>query len=109
MFNLTREEKQVVLFLAFVGLLGIGINFFLKTNARLKGIAIPEEKIARLNINQATYEDLLSSQSLSPKLAAKIIAYRNRRGPFTDLEELKEIEGIGECRYEKLKGIFYVE
>jgi len=109
MFNLTPEERRVILFLMSVALLGLGINFTSKVNSRIKKFVRVDNYITKININQASLQDLLGTQAISPKLAKNILAYRNRKGAFRDIEELKEIKGIGDYRYEKLKDLFVVE
>jgi competence protein ComEA len=56
-----------------------------------------------MDINSASYDDLVSSRLISPGLGKNIISYRDEHGPFRSLEELKEVKGIGEYRYNKLK------
>lgn len=109
MFNLTPDERKVVLFLLGIALAGIGINFSLKVNSPLKKIIFPDASIAKIELNKATLEDLLQSRALSKKIAQKIIEYRNASGGFSGLDELKDIKGIGEHRYEKLKELFFLE
>ena len=109
MFSLTREERQVVLFLITAMLIGLGINLALKSNDRIKSMITADINIARININRVSYEDLWQSQLVSAKLAKKIIEYRSAHGPFKNLEELKDVKGIGDYRYEKLKDLFFVE
>jgi competence protein ComEA len=57
----------------------------------------PSRSPTVLNINQATVEDLEKLPGIGPKRARSIIASRNARGGrFTTLEELLQIDGIGE-------------
>lgn len=109
MFNLTLEERRVILFLISVALTGAGINAALKISTPLKKAVSLEDDFSRLDLNLAGYEDLSGVLGLSPNLARSIIAYRETRGPFRELEELKNIRGIGEYRYKKLKDLFYLE
>jgi len=109
MLNLTREECRVILFLMSMALVGLGVNFALKVNSRIERVVKVDSNIAKIDLNQAKTEDLLSLRGISPKLAEKIIAYRNQHGPFRNLEELKEIKGIGDYRYEKLRDLFFVD
>jgi len=109
MFNLTAQERTVILFLLAVALLGLGINFSLKVNSRIVSVVRVDERIAKVNLNQANPQDLLSLPGITPKLADKILAYRAACGAFKDIAELKEIKGVGDYRYEKLKELFYVE
>lgn len=109
MFNLTPEEKKVVLFLVSVALIGIGINFCLKANSPIKKYILYDINIAKINLNTASLEDLSESRALSKRLAQRIIEYRDAHSGFNDLEELKEIKGIGDYKYEKLKELFFVK
>jgi competence ComEA-like helix-hairpin-helix protein len=109
MFDLARQEKQVILFLILVVLLGIGINFAITINSKVKYVLTADVNIAKVNINEAGLEELLETKCVSEKLAARIIEYRNTHGMFRNLEEIKEIKGIGNYRYEKLKEMFFVE
>jgi len=109
MFAFTPQERKVILFLASVALLGLGVNFTVKVNSRAKRFVQVDNRITKINLNKAGLEDMLSVRAISLKLANSILAYRNAKGSFSDIEELKEIKGIGDYRYEKLKDLFYVE
>jgi len=109
MLNLTPQERRVILFLISMALLGLGINFALKVNSHITKLIRVDDHITKININQANLQDLLSTSGISPKLAKNIVAYRNTKGAFKDIEELKEIRGIGDYRYDKLKDLFFVE
>lgn len=56
----------------------------------------------KVNINQASAEELQTLPSIGPRRAEDIIAYREQH-PFKSLEELKNISGIGDKTFEKLK------
>lgn len=49
-----------------------------------------------LNLNTATVEELMMVSGIGEITAEKIVAYRDAIGGFTSLEQLMEIEGIGE-------------
>ena len=109
MLGFTRQERQVVIFLSCAGLIGLGINFLQKVNSPLKEIISPDYRLFKIDLNQAQEGDLLTLRLISPKLAKKIIEYRDSRGQFISLEELKDIKGIGDYRYEKLKDLFFIK
>ena len=106
---LTKQEKKLVMFLAGAVLLGMGVDFFSKANARVEKIAKADYALSKININTATAEDLIDSKAASAKLSRQIIDYRIARGGFSDLEQLKEIKGIGVKRYRELEELLYVE
>ena len=61
----------------------------------------------RININTATAADLQSVPGFGPELASRILTLRKARGGFHFLEELKDVNGIGDKRFEVLKEIFF--
>lgn len=107
MLELTPQERKTILFLTAVALAGMGANFILKVNSRAEKFIILDARQTKMDINRATLEDLLRSGALPEKLAKKLIDYRNERGAFSGLEEIKEIKGIGEYRYKKLEEFFF--
>lgn len=108
MCALTPQERQAILFLMTVALIGVGLEYCIKVYSPIKRFVTVESTFAKLDINQATADDLAGSRSISPALAKKIIAYRNAHGPFADLKEIKVIKGIGEARYKKINETFFV-
>jgi len=109
MINFTPEEKRVVLFLLCLAFCGLALSNLTKLQPQIKKVVYPQVQLAKLNLNKVSLEELIRLKCISAKLAQQIIEYRNFRQEFASLEELKEVKGIGEQRYEKLKGIFFVE
>lgn len=56
-----------------------------------------------ININTADKDKLDSLPGIGEKIAEAIIAYRDKYGDFTSIEEIKEVDGIGDGIYEKIK------
>ncbi len=56
-----------------------------------------------ININTATQEELDTLPGIGPATVIKIIEYRKEKGKFKQKEEIKEVSGIGEAKYEKIK------
>ena len=63
-------------------------------------VYIPEGK---LNLNQASVEDLTFLPGIGPELARRIVRYREEKGGFDNLSQLKDVPGIGEIRFAKIK------
>ena len=59
--------------------------------------------LAAVNINTATVDELKSLPGVGPAKAAAIVEYRSQHGSFKSVEELKEVKGIGEGIFNKLK------
>ncbi|CAK9066381.1 unnamed protein product [Durusdinium trenchii] len=49
-----------------------------------------------LNINEASVDELMSLPGIGRRRAEKIVAHRERQGPFHSAEELAEVQGIGQ-------------
>jgi competence protein ComEA len=57
----------------------------------------------KININKANSSELQKIPGIGPKAAEKIIEYRENNGRFFTIEDLKNISGIGEKTFEKMK------
>lgn len=58
---------------------------------------------AGLDLNTATKEQLDTLPGIGPVKAEAIIKYRAEKGPFTSVEQLKEVNGIGEKILQSIK------
>ena len=59
--------------------------------------------LAAVNINSGTKEMLEALDGIGPVKAQAIIDYRKKNGPFKRLDELKNVDGIGEATFEKIR------
>lgn len=57
----------------------------------------------KININKASSDELQKISGIGPSLAEKIINYRNSNGNFQNIEDLKNVSGIGEKKFETIK------
>lgn len=64
------------------------------------GSEVTQQKI---NINTATSEELQTLDGIGPVTAEKILTYRDRNGAFQNIEDLKNVDGIGDKTFENLK------
>ena len=61
----------------------------------------PEEP-QRISINQSDAEELTKLTGIGPSIAARIVEYRNEHGLFQNTEDLMNVQGIGQAKYESL-------
>ncbi len=62
-----------------------------------------------LDLNRVSVEDLCLIPGIGESLAREIVSYRKRKGEFRSAEELKDVKGIEEKKYQSLKTFFTVE
>lgn len=58
---------------------------------------------AKVDINTASVEQLSTLPGVGPKLAARIVEYRQKSGPFRKAEELMNVKGVGEKNYSRIE------
>lgn len=81
------------------------------TGAADRAFTVTAEETARenaqgnnmVNLNTASLAELTTLPGIGEARAEEIVEYRNRVGRFASEEELKNIRGIGEAMYERLK------
>ena len=56
-----------------------------------------------VSINTGTLEELMTLKGVGESKALAIIAYREEHGTFTNIEDIKNIKGIGEKMFESIK------
>lgn len=61
-----------------------------------------------VNINTATQTELESLSGIGPSIALKIINYREEHGKFKSIEEIKEVPGIGDAKFNSIKDMIEV-
>jgi len=88
-----RKTKQI-----FVMMVALGIILF------------PISVIAgqKLNINTATIDQLQNLPGVGSHIAQEIINYRHEHGPFQKVEDITQVKGLGEKKFEKIKDLITV-
>lgn len=57
----------------------------------------------KVSINDGTLEELMTLDGIGESKAKSIIEYRENNGKFNSLDEIKNVSGIGDAAYEKIK------
>lgn len=60
-------------------------------------------KSKMININKANESELEEIPGVGPSMASKIVNYRKENGEFKNIEDLKNISGIGEKKFEAMR------
>lgn len=67
-------------------------------------ITIPKKNTSNLtSINMASLSELAFLPGIGKSIAKNIVDYRQENGSFINLEDLKNVNGIGEKKFEKIK------
>lgn len=68
-----------------------------RKNTNVKGV------ISKVNINLASQSDLETLPGIGPSLAQRILEYRKENGKFQKIEDIQNVKGIGDAKYNKIK------
>jgi len=105
----TQDERRILYFIVFIILLSAGVRSVVP---REEFEDIEEEEkidIFPLDLNKATIDQLILVPGIGIKTAEKIIEYREKIGGFKNIEDLKNIKGIGDKKIEKWKEYLKIE
>ena len=67
-----------------------------------------EKDSSKININTATLEELDKLPGVGEATANKIISHREENGQFKTIEDIKNVNGIGDKKFEKMKELICV-
>ena len=78
-----------------------------------EGIIMQEEsnnsRSSIVNINTANETELEELPGIGASIAGRIIEYRNKNGKFKSIEDIKNVTGIGENKFKKIKDYIKVK
>lgn len=62
----------------------------------------------KVNINTANQSELETLPGIGAVTALKVIDYRNEKGKFKSIEDIKGVSGIGEAKFDKIKELIEI-
>ncbi len=84
-------------------------EYILQSSEKLQSIGQNvNNKSSKININTATQADLVNLPGIGESTAQKIINYRKENGKFKKIEEVKNVKGIGENKFNKIKNLISI-
>lgn len=64
---------------------------------------------AKININSATEEELELLPGIGPAFAKRIVEFRREYGKFKNIEAIKQVKGIGEKKFQKIRDLISIK
>lgn len=74
----------------------------------LTGGFLPVYAQQKINLNQATLEQLVEIKGIGEKTAQQIIDYRQSHGNFSSVDEIVNVKGVGVKKLESIREILTV-
>ena len=87
----------------------IGEKIEIPVEQRQESALENKENSTKININSATIEELDTLPGVGEATANKILNYRNENGKFNSIEEIKNVNGIGDKKYEEITDLIGVK
>lgn len=95
-----RLEDQMVIYIPVVGEELVDIH---TTTINPIGTETLPNDTSKINLNQATKEELKQLNGIGDVKADNIISYRETNGQFQNIEEIKNVSGIGAATFDKIQ------
>ncbi len=110
------QERGLIVLVA-LAIIAAGISFLIPT-VRRPQIPPPREIVVpgvhlivprflasapKVDVNNAGVEELMRLPGIGEVLARRIVAYREEHGPFESVDDLENVEGIGEKTLERIR------
>ena len=106
-----KKDKLVLLSVCFV-FLALTIGIFIDRNTGHNPYDTVQSKMIetdpRLDINKMSTAQLEAIPGIGEMLAKRIVAYRDANGPFLTLEEVLNVEGVGEKKLDQIASLIKV-
>ncbi len=87
----------------------LAVSFCLGASVISAQAEVKSDAPGTININTATVKEIMALPGIGKKKAEAIIAYRQDKGRFDNIADLKKVEGVGKKTFEKIKEHVVVE
>lgn len=98
-----KDALSAAVPLANADLTGVNPMTILKDKDYINIPVKKETDTSKVSINTGTLEDLCTLNGIGEGTAEKIIAYRSENGLFQSLDEIMQVTGIGQAKYDRIK------
>lgn len=111
--NFSKEELRTVFIIVLISFFGVFINLCSGYSDWAAGSEPGGEAVEcaayPIDINACGTEELTSLPGIGPAIARKVVDYRTKNGGFKTRCEVKNVGGIGERFYERIKDQIFVQ
>lgn len=108
----SKREFIVIMFLASVLITAVGIKYAKDNHWYLKNSEAIQDNNGkdgyRIDINNAGWQELMLLSRIGEMKAKAIVKYRDENGSFNSVDELSNIEGIGDKTLNSIKDMIVV-
>jgi len=102
-FSVSEKRLIFVSFVGLVVLLGLALEkTYKKEDTQVNQVTQRRTVEFPMDINTASYEDLLEIPGIGPAKARAIIQFRDQNGPFRTIEDLMKVSGIGKSTAQRI-------
>lgn len=104
MFHFTKQERTVLSLFVLIVLSGAILQYVFAKYPLLVDVVnlIESDRIySKVDINTATVDRLIDIPYIGEYTASNIIRYRQEKGLFSRIEQIKNVKGIRDKNYEK--------
>jgi len=102
MLYLTPQERKFICFIMIVFIMGAAVQLFLRRDIAPVRWA-KQVRQFKIDINTARADQFQMLPGIGATLAGRIVDYRKENGPFKELEDLQNVDGLTNKRFEHIK------
>ena len=101
------QDRRVMIVLTSVLLLWLTIEWIVVATRRPNPLLLqrgPEFQAQfRVNVNESIWVDWIQLEGIGPSLAQRIVTDRNLNGPFSSIEDVTRVQGIGPATLDRIR------
>ncbi len=107
-----NKNKNLILIIFFLSIsLGLYIHFVRTTSVAPQSFNKKQTPVVKniININRATKPELQTLNGIGAVIAERVIEYRENNGLFKNIEDIKNVKGVGPAKYNIIKSRIKVD